>query len=57
VRGEGAGTVIVGRALHEMASGMQRVRPAVRETSIALLVLVAASVAALFMLHAFLTPG
>ncbi len=57
VRGEGAGTVIVGRALHEMAGGMQRVRPAVRETSIALLVLIAASVAALFMLHAFLTPG
>ncbi len=57
VRGAGAGTVIVGRALHDIALGPRGRRPSARETSIVLAVMFAATIAAKFVLHAFLSAG
>jgi hypothetical protein len=57
VRGAGAGTVIVGRALHDIALGPRGRRPSARETSIVLAVMFAATIAAMFVLHAFLSAG
>lgn len=52
IRGEGAGTVIVGRAFHEATGETAKRRPAVREAAIALIAIFAAAVIAVIMLHA-----
>jgi len=57
IRGEGAGTVIVGRAFHELATEVEGARRPVRETAIALAVMLLAAIVAIVLLHGFLTPG
>jgi protein phosphatase len=57
IRGEGAGTVIVGRAFHELSYEADGRRRPVRETLFALVVMFAATIIAIYLLHAFLTPG
>jgi protein phosphatase len=52
IRGEGAGTVIVGRSFHEVGGETTGRRPAVREAVIALVAILAAAVIAVVMLHA-----
>ena len=52
IRGDGAGTVIVGRAFHESAPDANARRPQVREAAIALAAMIAATIVAIFMLHA-----
>jgi len=56
IRGEGAGTVIVGRAFHEPAAATSGHRPQVREATFALAVMLAATVVAVLLLHAMFTP-
>jgi protein phosphatase len=57
IRGEGAGTVIVGRAFHELTYEVGGRRRPIRETAIALAVMLIAAILAIVMLHGFLTPG
>ena len=57
IRGEGAGTVIVGRAFHEPPRVSSCTRPQVREATFALAVMVAATVIAVLLLHAMFTPA
>jgi PPM family protein phosphatase len=51
IRGDGAATVIVGRAFHEQASDAPTRRPPVREVSLALVAMLAATIAAIVLLH------
>ncbi len=51
IRGEGAGTVIVGRAFHEIAPEAGRHRPSARDATLALSVIIVAAVIAFFMLR------
>lgn len=52
IRGDGAGTVIVGRALTDIASdGPAGRRPPIRETAILLAVMIVATIVAFVMLH------
>jgi protein phosphatase len=58
IRGDGAGTVIVGRAFNEVSPEPGRRRPQVRDAVIALAVMLAATVVAIWMLHSmFSTSG
>jgi protein phosphatase len=57
VRGEGAGTVIVGRAFHESAPETGRRRPHARDAAIALAVMLAATIVAIVMLRAMFTAA
>jgi PPM family protein phosphatase len=52
IRGDGAGTVIVGRAFNEATAETSSRRPQVREAAIALAAMLAATIVAIFMLHA-----
>jgi serine/threonine protein phosphatase PrpC len=52
IRGDGAGTVIVGRAFHEMSGDVPSRKPPVREVAIALAAMLAATIVAIVMLHA-----
>lgn len=52
IRGDGAGTVIVGRAFHEVTADNTSRRPQVREAAIALVAMLAATIVAIVMLHA-----
>ena len=52
IRGDGAGTVIVGRAFNEVAPDSGGRRPQVREATIALAAVLAATIVAIIMLHA-----
>ena len=52
IRGEGAGTVIVGRAFHEVSAEPACRRPAVREALFALAAILAATIVAIVVLHA-----
>jgi protein phosphatase len=56
IRGAGGGTVIVGRAFNETAPERAARRPRARETGVALIVLLTATVA-LIVLHMMLLPG
>ncbi len=56
IRGEGAGTVIVGRAFHEVAPEGVRRRPPLREVVLTLVVMVIATIAAIVILHGMFTP-
>lgn len=51
IRGDGAGTVIVGRAFNEVSPEPGRRRPQVRDAVVALAVMIAATIVAIFMLH------
>ena len=57
IRGEGAGTVIVGRAFHELSGEPVRPRPPVREALVALVAMLAATVIAIVVLHAVFAPA
>src|SRR5579884_1767398 len=57
IRGDGAGTVIVGRAFHEPAPESARRRPPVREVALALAAMIVATIVALVMLHGMFTPA
>ena len=57
IRGDGAGTVIVGRAFHEAAPDGSRRRPNVREAGLALVAMLAATVVAIVLLHALFTTA
>lgn len=52
IRGDGAGTVIVGRALTDFPSEGRSRRPPVRECAICLAAMIAATIVAIFILHA-----
>jgi protein phosphatase len=52
IRGDGAGTVIVGRALTDFPAEGRSRRPPVRECAICLAAMVAATIVAIFILHA-----
>jgi serine/threonine protein phosphatase PrpC len=52
IRGDGAGTVIVGRAFNEVAPETMRRRPPTRDAAIALTVMLLAAVIAFIVLHA-----
>jgi protein phosphatase len=52
IRGDGAGTVIVGRAFHEASSAGPSRKPPVREVTVALAAMVIATIVALMMLRA-----
>ncbi len=52
IRGDGAGTVIVGRALTDFPSESRARRPPVRECAICLAAMIAATIVAIFILHA-----
>jgi protein phosphatase len=56
-RGEGAGTVIVGRAFNEMSPEAGRRRPQVRDAAIALAVMLAATIAAIVVLRAMFSAA
>ena len=51
VRGDGAGTVIVGRAFNEVTAERANSRPQVRDAAIALVAMIVATLIAIFMLH------
>jgi PPM family protein phosphatase len=53
IRGDGAGTVIVGRAFNEMGPETSQRRPCARDAVVALVAMVAAVIVATFVLHAF----
>ena len=57
IRGDGAGTVIVGRAFHEGAPDTGRRRPHVRDGVIALTVMLAATIVAIVMLRAMFSAA
>jgi protein phosphatase len=57
IRGEGAGTVIVGRALTDFPSTHAGRRPPVRECVICLLAMIAATIVAIVMLHGMFTAA
>ncbi len=57
IRGDGAGTVIVGRAFHEAAADASGRRPQVREATFALAVMLAATIVAIVLLHTMFTPA
>jgi PPM family protein phosphatase len=57
IRGEGAGTVIVGRALTDFPSTNAGRRPPVRECVICLIAMVAATIVAIIMLHGMFTSA
>ncbi len=57
VRGGGAGTVIVGRALTDFPAESHGRRPPVRECAICLAAMIAATIVAIFMLHAMFVPA
>ena len=57
IRGEGAGTVIVGRALTDFPSDGQARRPPVRECAICLAAMIAATIVAIIMLHALFSAA
>jgi serine/threonine protein phosphatase PrpC len=52
IRGDGAGTVIVGRALTDFPAEGRARRPPVRECAICLAAMIAATIVAIFILHA-----
>jgi PPM family protein phosphatase len=52
IRGDGAGTVIVGRALTDFPTESRARRPPVRECAICLAAMIAATIVAIFILHA-----
>ncbi len=52
IRGDGAGTVIVGRALTDFPAEGRARRPPVRECAICLAAMIAATIIAIFILHA-----
>ncbi|HEV3085933.1 MAG TPA: hypothetical protein VGX96_01815, partial [Candidatus Elarobacter sp.] len=51
IRGDGAATVIVGRAFNEVATESACAHPPVREATIALAAVLAATIVALIILH------
>jgi protein phosphatase len=51
IRGDGAGTVIVGRAFHEVSPETGGRRPNVREAAVVLAVMLLATIFALFVIH------
>ncbi|MBV8579909.1 MAG: protein phosphatase 2C domain-containing protein [Candidatus Eremiobacteraeota bacterium] len=51
IRGDGAGTVIVGRAFHEVAPESSSRRPQMRDAVLALAAILAATIVAILMLH------
>ncbi|HEV2643418.1 MAG TPA: hypothetical protein VGT98_11955, partial [Candidatus Elarobacter sp.] len=57
IRGEGAGTVIVGRAFHEVAPETGRRRPHARDAAIALTVMIVASIIAFLVLRAMFSAA
>jgi PPM family protein phosphatase len=57
VRGEGAGTVIVGRAFHEIAPEAGRRRPQARDAALALAIMLVASIVAIVMLRAMFSAA
>lgn len=57
IRGDGAATVIVGRAFHEQTSDVTTRRPPVREISLALAAMLAATIVAIVMLHVLFAPA
>ena len=56
IRGDGAATVIVGRAFNEVSPEAGCRRPQVREAVVALSAMVVATLVAIFMLHAMFSP-
>jgi protein phosphatase len=56
IRGDGAGTVIVGRAFHEVGGEGVRRRPPVREVVLTLVVMLVATIAAIVVLHSMFAP-
>ena len=56
IRGDGAGTVIVGRAFHEASADAPSRRPPVREVALALAAMLAATVVAIVLLHTLFAP-
>jgi PPM family protein phosphatase len=57
VRGDGAATVIVGRAFHETSPEVRGRRPPVREAALALAAMIAATIVAIVMLHALFSAA
>ncbi|HEY0381523.1 MAG TPA: protein phosphatase 2C domain-containing protein [Candidatus Elarobacter sp.] len=57
IRGEGAGTVIVGRAFHEIAPETGRRRPQARDATLALAIMLVASIVAIVMLRAMFSAA
>jgi PPM family protein phosphatase len=57
IRGDGAGTVIVGRALTDFPTDGRGRRPPVRECAICLAAMIAATIVAIFILHAMFAPA
>ena len=57
IRGDGAATVIVGRAFHEIASETPVRRPPVREISLALAAMLAATIVAMVLLRTLFAPA
>ena len=51
IRGDGAGTVIVGRAFHEVTPETSSRRPQMRDAVLALAAILAATIVAILMLH------
>ncbi|HZW54313.1 MAG TPA: protein phosphatase 2C domain-containing protein [Candidatus Elarobacter sp.] len=56
IRGDGAATVIVGRAFNELSLDASKRRPQAREAAVALFAMLAATIVAIVMLHAMFTP-
>ena len=57
IRGDGAATVIVGRAFHETSPEVRGKRPPVREAVLALAAMLAATIVAIVMLHALFSAA